>query len=83
MSTREAQATLTDKELRATHNRHTFPADSFRPVQIEVNGRKGRRVVCALGQDRQRYKIFDLGDTQPNDHDGGNGKEMDEDEEML
>ena len=29
---------------------------------MEVNGRKGRRVVCVLSKDGLRYRIFDLGD---------------------
>ena len=33
---------------------------SWVPESIEVNGRKGRRVVCVLAQDRVHYRIFDL-----------------------
>ncbi|KAI9814210.1 MAG: hypothetical protein M1827_003376 [Pycnora praestabilis] len=41
--------------------RHTFSSDdAFSPEKIEVNGRKGRRVVCILGHDRLHYKIYDL-----------------------
>ena len=40
---------------------HTFPADpSWAPISIEINGRKGRRAVCVLTEDRLRYRIFDL-----------------------
>ncbi|KAI9827716.1 MAG: hypothetical protein M1832_004205 [Thelocarpon impressellum] len=41
-----------------------FAADSFRPARLEVNGRKGRRVVCLLGEDGLHYKVFDL-DSHP------------------
>ena len=49
---------LTDNKVKE-QARHTFDA-LFSPIRIEVNGRKGRRVVCALSNDRTRYKIFDL-----------------------
>ncbi|MCJ1390336.1 hypothetical protein MMC18_003195 [Xylographa bjoerkii] len=40
---------------------HTFPGDpSWAPESIEVNGRKGRRAVCVVAQDRLHYRIFDL-----------------------
>ncbi|EFW18783.1 hypothetical protein D8B26_005595 [Coccidioides posadasii str. Silveira] len=44
-----------------TFVRHTFPQDKNRdPLRIEVNGRPGRRVVCALYSDRQWYSVFDI-----------------------
>lgn len=43
------------------HVMHVFPADHrFKPKLIDINGRKGRRVVCVLGDDLKTYKIFDL-----------------------
>jgi anaphase-promoting complex subunit 4 len=43
------------------HTRHTFPQDaSWAPERIEINGRKGRRVVCVIAQDKIHYRIFDL-----------------------
>ncbi|MCJ1402966.1 hypothetical protein MMC11_006188 [Xylographa trunciseda] len=40
---------------------HTFPSDSsWTPETIEVNGRKGRRAICVVAQDRTHYRIFDL-----------------------
>lgn len=45
--------------------------------RLEVNGRKGRRVVCCVAQDKMRYRIFDL--------DGGEegGEEEEEGEEEM
>jgi hypothetical protein len=38
-----------------------FPrGDSWAPERIEVNGRKGRRVVCVFARDRLHYRIYDL-----------------------
>lgn len=46
---------------RRKHVIHAFSADSrFRPVHLNVNGRKDRRVVCVLGDDLKHYKLFDL-----------------------
>ncbi|KAF2104344.1 hypothetical protein NA57DRAFT_70554 [Rhizodiscina lignyota] len=43
------------------HVIHAFSADSrFRPVHLNVNGRRDRRVVCVLGDDLKHYKVFDL-----------------------
>ena len=52
---------LSEDEVTSTYARHTFPADSFKPARMEINGRKGRRVICVLSKDGLRYKIFDLG----------------------
>lgn len=43
--------------------RHTFPASAGakgRVGRIDVNGRKGRRAVCALYGDGGRYEVFDM-----------------------
>ncbi|OJJ87767.1 putative anaphase-promoting complex component Cut20/Apc4 [Aspergillus glaucus CBS 516.65] len=43
--------------------RHTFPASAGakgRVGRIDVNGRKGRRAVCALFGDGGRYEVFDM-----------------------
>lgn len=37
---------------------------------MEVNGRKGRRVVCVLYGDGSRYEVFDL-DAEMDDEEGG------------
>ena len=33
---------------------------SWTPERIEVNGRKGRRAICVLAQDRFHYRVYDL-----------------------
>ena len=33
---------------------------SWTPERIEINGRKGRRVICVLAQDRFHYRVYDL-----------------------
>ena len=39
----------------------TFPKGvSWTPQQIEVNGRKERRVACALAKDNFHYRVYDL-----------------------
>ncbi|KAH8153432.1 uncharacterized protein LAJ45_02244 [Morchella importuna] len=43
---------------------------SFIPVQLTINGNKGRRVGCVIAEDRMRYIVFDL-----------DGQEEDEEEE--
>ncbi len=41
-----------------------FPrGDSWTPERIEVNGRKGRRVVCVFARDRLHYRVYDLDGT--------------------
>ena len=47
--------------LQSRNLRHTCSDGVFVPVQIEVNGRKGRRVLCMLSQNRQQYRVYDLG----------------------
>ncbi|KAK2787269.1 hypothetical protein FQN51_003429 [Onygenales sp. PD_10] len=40
---------------------HTFPQEAgMEPVELQVNGRKGRRVVCVLYADGMRYSVFDI-----------------------
>ena len=40
---------------------HTFPTGpAWTPERIEVNGRKGRRAICVVAQDRMHYRIYDL-----------------------
>jgi anaphase-promoting complex subunit 4 len=48
-----------------------------RPRKLEINGRKGRRVVCVLDQDGMRYEIFDVDGAGGYDGDEGKGVEMD------
>ena len=38
---------------------------TWTPERIEINGRKGRRAVCVLAQDRLRYRVYDLDSLTP------------------
>ena len=41
--------------------KHTFPeGPTWTPERIEVNGRKGRRAVCVVAEDRIHYRILDI-----------------------
>ena len=40
------------------HTFHSGPSSA--PESIEVNGRKGRRAICVVTEDRTHYRIFDL-----------------------
>lgn len=52
---------LANGEQDAEFVRHTFPQqEGMEPVELEVNGRKGRRVVCVLYADGLRYSVFDM-----------------------
>ena len=39
---------------------HTYQTGSMQPVKLEVNGRKGRRVICVLDANLQQYQVLDL-----------------------
>ena len=52
---------LSSAEAKRPYIRHSFDEALFRkPARLEVNGRKGRRVVCVVFDDKIRYRIFDL-----------------------
>lgn len=57
--------------------RHVFDLlqTKSRPIQLEVNGRKGRRAVCVLFDDRRSYSIFDL-DNLVESEDGDDEEDM-------
>ena len=44
--------------------KHSFAAAGAgrgnRPVRVDVNGRRGRRAVCAVYGDGMRYEVFDM-----------------------
>lgn len=63
--------------------KHKF-ASGPEPVGLEVNGRKGRRVVCVLYGDKSRYSVFDL-DTAAVDEDDVEYEEAEngEDEDQI
>ena len=44
--------------------RHSFPpGPTWTPKRMEINGRKGRRALCALAQDGLHYRVYDLDST--------------------
>lgn len=52
---------FSDHEQVKTHLWHEFPQGvCWTPDRIDVNGRKGRRVVCVFAQDKFHYRIYDL-----------------------
>ncbi|KAL8831838.1 MAG: hypothetical protein Q9191_000627 [Dirinaria sp. TL-2023a] len=43
------------------YSQHTFPAGAtWAPERLQIGGRKGRRAVCVLAQDKLRYRVYDL-----------------------
>ena len=62
--------------------KHMFPeGPTWTPERLEVNGRKGRRAVCVVAEDRVHYRIFDI-DTLKAEADLSE-KSGDEDSEMA
>ncbi|KAI9802111.1 MAG: hypothetical protein M1833_002032 [Piccolia ochrophora] len=62
---------FSNEDLCSSYSCHTF-SESFRPASLEINGRKGRRVLCVLGEDHLHYKVFDLDSVQVGeDHEMG------------
>ena len=52
---------LQDQEHMAGLTRHVFPGgDSWAPEKMDINGRKGRRVMCVVARDKKRYRIYDV-----------------------
>ena len=52
---------LADREDLNACTWQEFPAGvTWTPERIEINGRKGRRVICVLAQDRFHYRVYDL-----------------------
>ena len=54
---------LSDEDVSVQYSSHAFPPGPFRPKMLEINGRKGRRVVCVVGNEGLYYQIFDLDST--------------------
>jgi anaphase-promoting complex subunit 4 len=49
------------EEMMISFTKHTFAAeDRFKPLNIEVNGRKNRRFVTVIAEDLRYLRIFDL-----------------------
>lgn len=52
---------LADPEHLRTYTWLEFPSGvSWTPERMEVNGRKGRRVICIVAQDNFHYRVYDL-----------------------
>ncbi|OAX78547.1 hypothetical protein ACJ72_07142, partial [Emergomyces africanus] len=69
----ETHLYFADRDRHAYFVRHTFPQQGgMEPIELQVNGRKGRRVVCVLYADGLRYSVFDI-DSLANREDGEEG----------
>ena len=52
---------LSDQKYMDQFVLHKFPTGlSWTPERIEINGRKGRRIICVVAKDNMRYRIHDL-----------------------
>lgn len=52
---------LSDPDVASAYTWQEFPEGvSWTPERMEINGRKGRRVICVLAQDRVHYRVYDL-----------------------
>lgn len=52
---------LSGPDAASAYTWQEFPEGvSWTPERVEVNGRKGRRVICVLAQDRFHYRVYDL-----------------------
>ncbi|EEH15946.1 hypothetical protein PABG_06033 [Paracoccidioides brasiliensis Pb03] len=71
---------LADPQQHADFVKHTFTGQgNMEPVEFQVNGRKGRRVVCVLYADRLRYSVFDMDSSEDGQVDEENSEEDPED----
>ncbi|KAF2466324.1 uncharacterized protein BDR25DRAFT_293734 [Lindgomyces ingoldianus] len=64
------------------YTKHVFEG-RFMPLKLIVNGRKGRRVVVVLGDDRKHYRILDLDFRGKKEGDQHMGGRMGEDENSV
>ena len=52
---------LSAPDIASAYTWQEFPEGaSWTPERMEINGRKGRRVICVLAQDRVHYRVYDL-----------------------
>lgn len=62
--------------------KHSFAAAGAgrgnRPVRVDVNGRRGRRAVCAVYGDGMRYEVFDMDAEVVDEDDDGDDENEDE-----
>ncbi|KAJ9314359.1 hypothetical protein DTO271D3_5336 [Paecilomyces variotii] len=68
-----AMVNLSVESKHAVRIRHAFATAGAksRPIRVDVNGRKGRRVVCVLYGEGLRYEVLDLDNEVPEDEDEG------------
>ncbi len=62
----------------SVHTVHRFPPGRmWTPRSLEINGRKGRRMICVLAEDKLHYRQFDVDspDAVHNTTSGGDGTE--------
>ena len=68
------------------HQRFPSLSHSWMPQSVEVNGRKDRRALCVISQDRLHYAMFDL-DSRHEGEDGQDNLQHEaggsDDDEML
>ena len=62
-----------DAERRTRHNFDIKGPAGERPAELEINGRKGRRAMCVLDEQRTQYTILDLDDPATDDARNING----------
>lgn len=59
-----------------------FPEGAFwTPERMEINGRKNRRVICVLAQDRVHYRVYDLDSSSGNE--GARDTRMEGSDEIM
>lgn len=52
---------LSTPETASAYTWLEFPEGAlWTPERMEINGRKNRRVICVLAQDRVHYRVYDL-----------------------
>ena len=78
-----ASLDVRDPEQMARLTRHIFPAGiSWAPEKMDINGRKGRRVMCVVTQDKKRYRMYDV-DSNPEVEEKEDGLDDGSDDIML
>ncbi|KAI4686783.1 hypothetical protein J4E81_008444 [Alternaria sp. BMP 2799] len=63
---------LVTQDLVQKHTQHVFEG-RFTPMKLVVNGRKGRRVIVVLGDDRKHYRVLDMDYRMKKDKEDGDG----------
>jgi anaphase-promoting complex subunit 4 len=61
------------------HTQHVFEG-RFTPLKLVVNGRKGRRVIVVLGDDRKHYRVLDMDYRTKREKEDGDGDSASESE---